>query len=183
MALLLTLRGTPFMYYGEEIGMRDIKLRRREILDPPGKRYWPIYKGRDGCRAPMQWRCWSLCRLFQYQTMAAGSSGCAPTQCCRPAGRPGFTAQLHQETAPPAQGTSRPAQGRFHPSGESRGQLDLPSLHEEQNCVGGMNFTGHAVEFKLPEGKWELLMTSNKVQAGSHCSLAPNEVRLLIREK
>jgi alpha-glucosidase len=55
MALLLTLRGTPFLYYGEELGMRDISLARHEILDPPGKRYWPFYKGRDGCRAPMQW--------------------------------------------------------------------------------------------------------------------------------
>ena len=55
MTLLLTLRGTPFMYYGEEIGMRDVALNRDEIMDPPGKKYWPIYKGRDGCRAPMQW--------------------------------------------------------------------------------------------------------------------------------
>ena len=54
-ALLLTLRGTPFLYYGEEIGLRDIRLKRSEVLDPIGKRYWPIYKGRDGCRAPMQW--------------------------------------------------------------------------------------------------------------------------------
>lgn len=35
--------------------MRDISLRRSEILDPIGKRYWPFHKGRDGCRAPMQW--------------------------------------------------------------------------------------------------------------------------------
>jgi len=55
MALLLTLRGTPYLYYGEEIGMRDISLKRNEILDPPGKKYWPFYKGRDGCRSPMQW--------------------------------------------------------------------------------------------------------------------------------
>jgi alpha-glucosidase len=55
MTLLLTLRGTPFMYYGEEIGMRDVSLSRSEIMDPPGKKYWPIYKGRDGCRSPMQW--------------------------------------------------------------------------------------------------------------------------------
>ena len=54
-AMLLTLRGTPFMYYGEEIGMRDVRLSRTEIMDPPGKKYWPLYKGRDGCRAPMQW--------------------------------------------------------------------------------------------------------------------------------
>jgi len=54
-ALLLSLRGTPFLYYGEEIGMRDIKVLRKDILDPIGKRYWPIFVGRDGCRAPMQW--------------------------------------------------------------------------------------------------------------------------------
>jgi len=54
-AMLLTLRGTPFMYYGEEIGMRDISLKHSQILDPVGKRYWPFNKGRDGCRAPMQW--------------------------------------------------------------------------------------------------------------------------------
>ncbi len=54
-ALLLTLRGTPFLYYGEEIGMRDIHVSRSEIQDPVGKRYWPIPVGRDGCRSPMQW--------------------------------------------------------------------------------------------------------------------------------
>jgi len=54
--LLLTLRGTPFLYYGEEIGMRDIPIRsREEVLDPVGKTFWPFMKGRDGCRSPMQW--------------------------------------------------------------------------------------------------------------------------------
>ncbi len=54
-AMLLTVRGTPFMYYGEEIGMRDISVSRKEIQDPVGKRYWPLPVGRDGCRSPMQW--------------------------------------------------------------------------------------------------------------------------------
>jgi len=54
-AMQLTLRGTPTLYYGEEIGQAEVKLTRKQILDPPGKRYWPFYQGRDGCRAPMQW--------------------------------------------------------------------------------------------------------------------------------
>lgn len=54
-AMLLTLRGTPFLYYGEEIGMRQGDIPRAELLDPPGRKYWPLYKGRDGCRTPMQW--------------------------------------------------------------------------------------------------------------------------------
>jgi len=55
-AMLLTLRGTPFVYYGEEIGMRDIPIRsKKDVLDPIGKTFWPFMKGRDGCRSPMQW--------------------------------------------------------------------------------------------------------------------------------
>ncbi len=53
--LLLTLRGTPFLYYGEELGMREGDIPHAEIVDPPGRKYWPFYKGRDGCRTPMQW--------------------------------------------------------------------------------------------------------------------------------
>ena len=52
---LLTLPGTPYMYYGEELGMRDIELTRGQVMDPVGKMFWPFHKGRDGCRAPMQW--------------------------------------------------------------------------------------------------------------------------------
>lgn len=54
-ALLLTLRGTPYIYYGDEIGMRDIHVGKREIQDPLGKQLWPFPVGRDGCRSPMQW--------------------------------------------------------------------------------------------------------------------------------
>lgn len=53
--LLLTLRGTPFIYYGDEVGMSTVKVKKKEIEDPLGKKYWPIYKGRDGSRTPMQW--------------------------------------------------------------------------------------------------------------------------------
>ena len=53
--LLLTLRGTPFIYYGEEIAQPGLRLRRGQIVDPPGRRYWPFYTGRDASRGPMQW--------------------------------------------------------------------------------------------------------------------------------
>ncbi len=54
-ALLLTIKGTPFIYYGEEIGMRNGKVKRSEIVDPVGLRYWPLFGGRDPERTPMQW--------------------------------------------------------------------------------------------------------------------------------
>jgi len=54
-ALLLTQWGTPFLYYGEEIGMPDSPIKRSDVMDTIGKMYWPIVKGRDGERNPMQW--------------------------------------------------------------------------------------------------------------------------------
>ncbi|MGA8086322.1 MAG: alpha-glucosidase [Terracidiphilus sp.] len=57
MAVLeLTTRGTPQMYYGEELGMRTTDPARIEdVHDPIGKLGWPKEKGRDGERTPMQW--------------------------------------------------------------------------------------------------------------------------------
>src|SRR5213075_2628829 len=54
--LYLTLRGTPIMYYGEEIGMENNDPKSKEdVHDPIGKLGWPKEKGRDGERTPMQW--------------------------------------------------------------------------------------------------------------------------------
>lgn len=54
--MLLTLRGTPFLYYGEELGLRTHDpVHRDEVRDPVGRTFWPAYKGRDGARRPMPW--------------------------------------------------------------------------------------------------------------------------------
>jgi len=52
--MLLTLRGTVFLYEGDEIGMTDTDVPRDELVDPVGIRFYP-YAGRDPVRTPMQW--------------------------------------------------------------------------------------------------------------------------------
>ncbi len=53
--LLLTLRGTPTLYYGDEIGMHQVPIAPEEVRDPFEKNVPGIGVGRDGCRTPMQW--------------------------------------------------------------------------------------------------------------------------------
>jgi alpha-glucosidase len=55
--LLLGLRGTPFLYYGEEIGLPDVEVPRDEIVDPPARRatWLSPWWNRDQARAPMPW--------------------------------------------------------------------------------------------------------------------------------
>jgi alpha-glucosidase len=50
--LLLTLRGTPTMYYGDELGMSDVPISPAQVQDPAAR---DGGKGRDPERAPMLW--------------------------------------------------------------------------------------------------------------------------------
>jgi alpha-glucosidase len=53
--LLLTLRGTPTMYYGDEIGMHDVTIPTDQVEDPFEKNVPGLGLGRDPERTPMQW--------------------------------------------------------------------------------------------------------------------------------
>jgi alpha-glucosidase len=53
--LLLTLRGTPTIYYGDEIGLRDVPIPFDEVCDPQGLNMPDKNLSRDPARTPMQW--------------------------------------------------------------------------------------------------------------------------------
>ncbi len=55
LALLFSLRGTVLLYQGEELGLPEADLARSQLRDPVGDLYYPLFKGRDGCRTPMPW--------------------------------------------------------------------------------------------------------------------------------
>jgi alpha-glucosidase len=180
MTLLLTLRGTPFLYYGEEIGMRDIHLRRNEILDPPGKHYWPIYKGRDGCRSPMQWN----------DTAYAGFSTAKPwlplnsnyvhrnvlAQRADPDSIFNFTKKLL------ALRKEIPAlrRGDFTPLETPRGLLAYLRRTEEQSVLVVVNFSARDRKYTPPDGSWRVIFTNAKNLQDTSSNLAPHEARLLV---
>ena len=55
-AVLSTLRGTAFLYQGEELGLPQAHVPYDRLQDPEGKAFWPRHKGRDGARTPIPWR-------------------------------------------------------------------------------------------------------------------------------
>jgi Glycosidases len=55
-AVILASRGAAMYYYGDEIGMvTSTPVRKEDVRDPVGVTGWPLEKGRDGERTPMQW--------------------------------------------------------------------------------------------------------------------------------
>ncbi|MCW3834566.1 alpha-amylase family glycosyl hydrolase [Sphingomonas canadensis] len=55
MMLLLTLRGTPTLYYGDELGMEDVPIAPEQVRDPREINEPGLGWGRDPCRTPMAW--------------------------------------------------------------------------------------------------------------------------------
>ncbi|MBN1438348.1 MAG: DUF3459 domain-containing protein [Anaerolineales bacterium] len=183
--LLLTLRGTPFLYYGEEIGMREGRLRRAEIMDPPGRRYWPIYKGRDGCRTPMPWN-------------ASPGAGFSSGKPWLPVNLDSRGVNVEAQRADPDSVLSfyrkliwlrkkTPAlqTGDFRNIGKPSGRA-LAYLREakSQTVLVALNFFESACELSfqrpLSAGSWRLLLSTHPAEAvrqpaGGSIRLRPNE--------
>ncbi|UPK34080.1 DUF3459 domain-containing protein [Bradyrhizobium sp. 186] len=53
--LLLTLRGTPTLYYGDELGLSDVMIESSQVQDPRELREPGLALGRDPVRTPMPW--------------------------------------------------------------------------------------------------------------------------------
>ncbi|SPO06988.1 probable Probable alpha-glucosidase [Cephalotrichum gorgonifer] len=54
-AMLMSSRGSYCIYQGEELGLPEVDLAFEDLQDPYGIRFWPEFKGRDGCRTPVAW--------------------------------------------------------------------------------------------------------------------------------
>jgi len=53
--LQLSLRGSPCIYQGDELGLTEASVAFEDLQDPYGIAMWPEFVGRDGCRTPMVW--------------------------------------------------------------------------------------------------------------------------------
>ncbi len=55
-AAMMSMRGSVCLYQGEELGLSEADVDFDDLQDPYGIRFWPKFKGRDGCRTPMVWQ-------------------------------------------------------------------------------------------------------------------------------
>jgi alpha-glucosidase len=166
--MLLTLRGTPFLYYGEEIGMLDVPLRRSQLVDPISRRYWPIHS-RDQGRTPMQWDS-SLHAGFTTGTPWLPvhpniSTRNVTDQCSDPHSVFSFyrdLLRLRRESTILRRGNFIPLQ--------SRPKVGLAYLRSEgdNHALIGLNFIGKSIRIPfdrdLPHDSWKVAISSHHSQ-------------------
>jgi len=166
--MLLTLRGTPFLYAGEEIGMRDTSVSRGEIQDPIGLHYWPMHKGRDGCRSPMQWSTKSQAGFTQGKPWLKVHPNYLKRNVTLQKADPKSLFNFYRAILHLRKSNSALRQGMFIPlTYHPKQVLGYLRQDSDQTVLVALNFGWRKVKLasglKLGDTKWELLL-SNKRQ-------------------
>ncbi len=167
--MLLTLRGTPFVYYGEEIGMRDAEVPADRKRDPVG---------RDGCRSPMQW---SDARNGRFSTSAQTWLPCGDFKAVNVANQlndPHSMLALYRRLIQLRKSTPAIVEGSYRAfEGAPEDCLVFHRNTREQHIVVALNFTAEPREIDLPAG--QILLSTNAARpawaANRPLTLAANE--------
>jgi alpha-glucosidase len=186
-AMLLTLRGTPFLYYGEEIGMSDGKIPRAELQDPVGKRYWPFHPGRDPERTPMQWSAEPNAGFTSGSPWLRVNRDYSRVNVERQTGDAGSVLEFYRRLI--ALRKSRPAlnRGSWEAAGDAKNDvLCYTRTHGEEKMLVMLNFAASPRRMRPAlDGPWRVALSTHKSVAIEYASLdiglAPYEATVLER--
>jgi alpha-glucosidase len=188
--MLLTLRGTPFLYYGEEIGMRQARIPRAEIVDPPGRRYWPFYGGRDGCRTPMQWDATPNAAFSAGKPWMRLSRDVDRINVERELADPDSLLNLYRRLIALRKVIPALHRGSYRPLFERpREVMAYLREHDRQQVLVCLNFASRPARFdpsEADDGEWKALLSTvthrgEGMGVGGEVTLYPNEALVLER--
>jgi alpha-glucosidase len=171
--MLLTLRGTPFIYYGEEIGMRDAIVHADRQRDPVG---------RDGCRSPMQW---SAAPSGGFSTSATPWLPCGDftaVNVARQIAHPHSMLSHYRRLIRLRKQTPALLEGSYR--GFEGAPEDCLVFHREtpaQHLIVALNLSNEPREIKTPAGKILLstILDRTRESVASPLRLAPDEGTIL----
>ena len=176
LAVLAALKGSICLYQGEELGLTEAYVPFEDLRDPYGIRFWPKFRGRDGCRTPMPWAS---------DNTYAGFSEVKPWL---PVAVDHLThavaLQDHDEASllafyrrMLAFRRSRPAfaKGDFRLVDASERHLAFTRSHKGETLLAAFNLSDGPLRLTLPEGEWTVTPDSPFAAEidGSEVALAP----------
>ena len=160
--LLLTLRGTPTLYYGDELGLEDVPIAPGEQQDPAGRDDPAL--GRDPCRTPMPWS-----ETLNAGFTEPGARPWLPLGADR-AGRsvdqqledPRSVLQLYRRLLELRTSSSALQLGDYAPveTPEAPGCYLYRRVLGDEELLVALNFADHAQEITLPGSSGQLLLST-----------------------
>jgi alpha-glucosidase len=169
--LLLTLRGTPFLYAGEELGLADAIVPADRVHDPGG---------RDGCRAPIPWtpapdHGWGVVDPWLPWPPDPAARNVATLR-----DDPGSILHLYRRLLAVRRSSPALRLGGWSPLATPAGVLGYVRAHAADRRAVLVNFTGAAVDARV-EGAWRIEVASDGAGEGAVYAgrLGPDEAVIL----
>ncbi len=148
--LLLTLRGTPFIYYGDEIGMHDVEILPHQVKDPfevrtPGQ-------GRDPQRTPMQWSAESYAGFSIAEPWLPVAADYSTVNVAAQRDDPTSMLRLYQRLIQYRKVTPALNRGSYHPLGDTAGDcfVYLRQFDDQRRLIA-LNFSTDEQTLTLPD--------------------------------
>ncbi len=178
--LLLTLRGTPTLYYGDELGLPDVEVPADRVRDPVGRRTGRPELGRDPARMPMPW------------TEQPGHGFCDPDvepwlpirpdaaefSVAAQRDDPGSALSLYRRLLGLRRSVPALSVGAYRTVHVDDRSLTFRRCHAAGDALVALNFTGWPVPLRAPEDRtWDLALTTG--DAPDDRLLQPHEGRIL----
>ena len=175
--LLLTLRGTPTIYQGEEIGMTDVPIPSEKIQDPWEKNTPGLGLGRDPVRTPMQWNRAAHAGFTTAEPWLPVADNFRTTNVAVQEEDPASLLALYRALITLRREYPALQIGGYLGRTATEQVLAYERRHEEQRIFIVLNLTGQASTYQV-DGPSRLLLSTHRECA----SLPQMELRLLANE-
>ncbi len=176
LALLMSLRGSVCLYQGEELGLNEAYVSFDDLQDPYGKRFWPKYRGRDGCRTPMVWITDNMNGGFtDAKPWLPVSADHVSRSVSAQDGDPTSVLSCYRRMIALRKEHPALAKGSFKMLSANGDTLSFERAHEGRRMICAFNFSDHEQSLPLPEGKWRAISSEDLGGqiAGNTIVLAP----------
>ena len=176
--LLLTLRGTPTIYQGEEIGMADVPIPPDRVRDTYEKNVPGLGLGRDPERTPMQWDSTAHAGFSTVEPWLPLASDYAEVNVAAQSDDPRSMLALYQELLRLRRAEPALSIGAYAPEAADEHVLAYRRRHRDRSLLIALNMSGQARTLRTPHlGK--VLLSTGLDRSGEPISgaieLRPNE--------
>lgn len=178
--LLLTLRGTPTLYYGDELGLSDVHIPPAQVQDPRELREPGLGLGRDPVRTPMPWEASVNAGFSTASPWLALNADWSVRNVAVMAEDPASVLTLYRRLLAVRRAHPALAIGDFMLLDSEGDVLAYERRHGAQRLVVALNLGGQSQHLELPEtpGDWRLLLSTR-----AESLLIENNVLLLRGEE
>jgi alpha-glucosidase len=164
-----TLRGTPTIYYGDEIGMPQVPIPPDRIRDPFERNVPGIGCGRDWARTPMQWDATPHAGFSPVEPWLLVAARFEIDNVERQRRDPASIYNLHRRLITLRRHLPSLLIGRYRPVTANGDLLLFVREHEIERTLVGLNLGGDAIEVRFPDDqlRGEILVSSTGDRDGA----------------